>query len=88
MDINAIMADLAQYTRIMEEAAATVEGLKDQLKQYMQAHALETIAGAEHKCSWKTVQSSRVDTTALKKDFPDIVAAYTRMTESKRFTFN
>ena len=88
MDINVIMAELAQYTRIMEEAAATVEGLKDQLKQYMQAHELETITGLEHKCSWKTVQSSRVDTTALKKDHPDIAAAYTRMTETKRFTFN
>lgn len=88
MDVNAIMADLAQYTRIMEEAAATVEGLKDQLKQYMQTHEQETIVGSEHKCSWKTVQSSRVDTTALKKDHPDIAAAYTRITESKRFIFN
>ena len=88
MDINMIMGELAQYTRIMEEAAATVEGLKDQLKQYMQAHKLETITGSEHKCSWKTVQSSRVDTTALKKDYPDIAAAYTRTTEAKRFAFN
>ena len=30
MDINAIMAELAQYTRLQEEAAAMVEGLNDQ----------------------------------------------------------
>lgn len=37
MDINAIMAELAQYIRMQEEAAATVEHLKDQLKAQMQA---------------------------------------------------
>lgn len=35
MNINDIMRELAQYTRMAEEIAATVEGLKDQLKQYM-----------------------------------------------------
>lgn len=32
MNINDIMKELAQYTRLQEEAAAMVEGLKDQLK--------------------------------------------------------
>ena len=31
VDINAIMAELAQYTRMEEEIAATVEKLKDTL---------------------------------------------------------
>lgn len=33
MDINAIMAELAQYIRIQEEAAATVEALKKELPE-------------------------------------------------------
>lgn len=87
MNINEIMQELAQYTRLQEEAAAMVEALKDQLKQYMNENQLDTLTGAEHKATYKTVTSSRIDTAALKKGHPDIAAAYTKQTETKRFTF-
>ena len=87
MDINAIMAELAQYTRMAEEIAATVEGLRDILKKYMEENQLETLTGNEHKATYKTVTSSRIDTTALKRNAPDIAEKYTKTTESKRFTF-
>ena len=48
---------------------------------------LETLAGAEHKATYKTVTSSRLDTVALKKEYPDIATQYTKTTETKRFTF-
>ena len=44
MDINALMAELAQYIRLQEEAAATVEALKDQLKAQMTAAAVDAAA--------------------------------------------
>lgn len=87
MNINAIMAELAQYIRMQEEAAAMVETLKDQLKAQMQAAGVDTLAGAEHKATYKAVTSCRVDTTALKKDLPEIAARYTKTTEARRFTF-
>ena len=87
MDVNAIMADLAQYKRLQEDAAAMVESLTDTLKQYMADNRLETLTGAEHKATYKTVTSSRIDTTALKTALPDIAARYTKTTEIKRFTF-
>lgn len=87
MDINAIMAELAQYTRLQEEAAAMVEGLKDQLKNYMVENGLDSIAGNEHKASYKAVTSSRIDTATLKRDFPEIAAKYTKTTETRRFLF-
>ena len=87
MDVNAIMAELAQYTRMAEEIAATVDGLKDTLKKYMEENQLETLTGNEHKATYKTVTSSRIDTTALKRNAPDIAEKYTKTTETKRFTF-
>lgn len=87
MDINAIMAGLAQYIRMQEEAAAMVESLKDQIKTQMQAAGVDTLAGAEHKATYKAVTSSRVDTNALKRDLPDIAAQYTKTTTARRFTF-
>lgn len=86
-DINLIFSELAQYNRMAEEIAATVEGLKDEIKQYMIAAGVDTLTGLEHKASYKTVTSSRIDTSALKKALPEVAAEYTRTTESKRFTF-
>ena len=88
MDINAIMAELAQYKRLQDEAAAMVESLTDTLKQYMADNRLETLTGTEHKATYKTVTSSRLDTAALKTALPDIAARYTKTTETKRFTFS
>lgn len=87
VDINAIMAELAQYTRLAEEIAETVDGLKDKIKKYMEENQLETLTGNEHKATYKTVTSSRIDTAALKQALPDIAAQYTKTTVTKRFTF-
>lgn len=86
-DINTVFAELARYTRLQEETAAIIDGLKDEIKEYMNAAGLEVLTGNEHKASYKTVTAARVDTIALKKDMPDIAAAYTRTTQSKRFVF-
>lgn len=87
MNLDTIMAELAQYIRMQEEAAAMVESLKDQLKERMTAAGVESLTGSEHKATYKTVTSSRVDTTALKKDLPEIAARYTKTTTARRFTF-
>lgn len=87
MNIDAIMAELAQYIRMQEEAAAMVESLKDQLKERMTAAGVESLAGSEHTATYKTVTSSRVDTAAIKRDMPEVAARYTKTTTTRRFTF-
>lgn len=86
-NIDIIMGELAQYTRLQEETAAIIDGLKDELKNIMQAQNTEVLQGTEHKASYKAVISSRIDTTALKKDAPEIAAKYTRTTKNRRFIF-
>ena len=87
MNIDNTMKELAEYIRLGEEINANIDALKDTLKAYMTEHNTDILAGNEHKATYKAVSSSRIDTTALKKDLPDIASAYTRTTESKRFTF-
>lgn len=87
VDINDIMKELAEYIRMQEEAASMVESLKDQLKERMTAAGVESLAGSEHKATYKAVTSSRMDTTALKRDLPEIAARYTKTTTARRFTF-
>lgn len=85
--IDSTMKKLAQYTRIMEEAAAVVDRLKDEIKKYMEDHDTDMLSGNEHKATYKAITINRIDTVALKKDMPDIAAQYTKTTETKRFTF-
>lgn len=87
MNIDSIMKELAEYIRMQEEAAAMVESLKDQLKERMTAAGVDSLAGSEHKATYKAVTSSRVDTAAIKRDMPEVAARYTKTTTTRRFTF-
>lgn len=87
MNIDSIMKELAEYIRMQEEAAAMVESLKDQLKERMTAAGVDSLAGSEHKATYKAATSSRVDAAALKKELPEVAARYTKTTTTRRFTF-
>lgn len=86
-NLNALMREIAEYFRMAEEIGATLDSLKDSLKKYMDENGRDSIAGNEHKASYKAVTSSRIDTTALKRDMPEIAAKYTKTTETRRFLF-
>ena len=88
MSIHETMKELAQYLRMQEEIAETVEGLKDTIKNYMKENGLETLSSDEHKATYKAVSSSRIDTTAFKKAFPSMAEQFTKTTTLTRFTFN
>lgn len=88
MNIKDIMKELAQYIRMQEEISQTIEGLKDQIKVYMKENGLETLASDEHKATYKAVSSSRIDTTALKRENPAIAEQYSKTIISNRFIFN
>lgn len=59
-NLNSIMREIAEYTRMAEEITAVLDGLKDTLKKYMGENGLDHIAGAEHKASYKPVTSCRL----------------------------
>lgn len=86
-NLDSLMREIAEYTRMAEEVAATLDSLKDILKKHMEENGLDSIAGSEHKASYKAVTSSRIDTTALKRDMPEIAAKYTKTTNARRFLF-
>lgn len=85
--LNSLMREIAEYTRIAEEVAATLDGLKGTLKRYMEERGLDSVAGTEHRATYKSVVSSRLDTAALKQDMPEVAAKYMRKVETKRFSF-
>lgn len=86
-NLDSLMREIAEYTRMAEEIAATLDSLKDTLKKHMEENGLDSITGSEHKASYKAVTCSRIDTTALKRDMPEIAAKYTKTTNTRRFLF-
>ena len=75
--------ELRQLQALIEEAQEEAETIKDEIKSHMGDH--ETAFAGEYKITWKAVTSSRIDTAAMKKAFPDIVQAFTKETTSRRF---
>lgn len=71
-NLDEIMKELAEYTRMAEEIAATVDSLKDVLKKHMEQVGIDTLTGREHKATYKAVISSSIDTAALKKEHPTL----------------
>ncbi len=85
--LDEVMRELAEYTRIAEEVATTLDSLKGTLKRYMEERGLDSVVGTEHRATYKSVISSRIDTAALKKDLPEVAAKYMHKIETKRFIF-
>lgn len=75
--------DLRQLQALIDEAQAEAEEIKDAIKAAM--GETETLSVGEYKVTWKTVKSSRLDTTALKKALPEVAERFTRETTTRRF---
>ena len=84
--LESTIHEILDLKRMREELDATITALEDSVKAVMGDEELLT-AGA-YKVSWKTFTSSRVDTTALKKELPDIAAQFTKQTTARRFSIN
>lgn len=76
--------ELRELQRLIEEAQAEAETIKDAIKAHMGDS--ETAYAGEYKITWKPVTTARIDTTALKKAMPEIAQAFTRQTTARRFT--
>lgn len=77
--------ELKQLKLMHDELAAEIKTLEDAIKAHMDEQMLDTIITTDVKITWKTVTSSRIDTTALKKALPDVAAVFTKESVTRRF---
>lgn len=75
--------ELREMQKMAEEAAAIAEALKDEIKAIMGDS--EELCAGEYKVTWKAVKSSRFDTAAFRKAMPELAAAFTRESSTRRF---
>lgn len=77
------LKELRQIMALIEEAQAEAETIKDEIKATMGDQ--EELQAGEYKVTWKPVTSSRLDTAKLKKALPDVAAAFTITSTTRRF---
>jgi predicted phage-related endonuclease len=86
LEMDGKIKELRELRRMAEELNAEIETIQDAIKAEMTAQGVDTLTGSDWKCSWKVVVSNRLDSTALKKELPDIAARFMKETTSRRFT--
>lgn len=77
---------LQEWERLMEEAKAEAEAIRDEIKQEMLNRNTEELEAGAFIVRWTSVLSQRFDTTAFKKVMPEVYKAYTKQVTSRRFS--
>ena len=78
--------ELLELKRMREELDAEITAAEEEIKQAMGTE--ETLLAGAFKVTWKTITSSRLDSTALKKALPEIAARFMKQTTTRRFSIN
>lgn len=85
-ELSAKVNELRELRRMADEIAAEIETIQDAIKAHMTAVNVDTLAGSDYKITWKEITSARFDTTAFKRENPELSARYTKTATTRRFT--
>lgn len=70
------LTELADLRKMAEDLNAEIEAIQEEVKAHMTAEDTDTLTAGQFKVTWKEVTSTRIDTTALRKDLPEIWQEY------------
>lgn len=86
IDLLGKIRSLKELEALISEAQAELDSIKDELKAEMTNRNTEELDVDVFKIRYKTVKSSRFDTTAFKSTHKELYEQYVKQTESRRFT--
>lgn len=87
-ELDSKVSTLREILSQIDTLQAEAEAIKDAIKAEMVNRGEETLTGNGWKANWKVIESSRLDTAALKKALPDVAARFTIATRTSRFCVN
>ena len=79
---------LNRYEAMVEEMKAQADTIRNEIKAEMETRELEEMIAGQYIIRYTAVLSNRFDTTAFKKEMPEIYTAYTKQVSSRRFTIS
>ena len=77
-----------EWERVIEEAKAEGEAIKDSIKAEMADRDLDELEAGSYIVRYKTVATSRFDSTAFKKTYEDLYKAFLKQSTSRRFSIS
>ena len=80
--------ELNEWEALMEEAKTEAETIRDALKAEMLERETEELIAGSYIIRYKTVSTSRFDSTAFKKHYTDLYKAFLKQSTSHRFTIS
>lgn len=84
-EIISKLNELADLRKMADDLNAEIEAIQDEIKAHMAEAETDTITAGPYKVSWKAITSTRIDTTALRKDLPEIWQEYGKTSTTRRF---
>ena len=84
-ELTTIARDLKELRLMAEQLDAEIATLEAAIKAHMEEHDLDTLVTTDVKITWKAITSTRIYTIALKKEFLEVAAMYTKQSTSRRF---
>ena len=78
--------ELNEWEKLMEEAKAEAEALRDSIKAEMLAQETEELQAGAYIIRWTSVLSNRFDTTSFKKVHNELYKEFTKQVSSRRFS--
>ena len=85
IEMDGKIKELRVLRRMAEELQAEIDSLQDTIKAEMTARNVDTLAGTDWRVTWKNVVSNRLDSSALKKELPEIAARFMKQNTVRRF---
>ena len=81
--VTEYLAVKAQINQLHKAA----EDLEKKIKTFMAHKGIDEMTAGDHAVTYKTVETARLDTAAMKKDFdPDVLDEYMVRSTTKRFS--
>ena len=79
---------LNEWEAIIADAQAEADALRDSIKAEMADRDLDELEAGSYIVRYKTVATSRFDSTAFKKTYEDLYKAFLKQTTSRRFSIS
>ena len=79
---------LMEWERLMEDARAEAEALRDSIKAEMLDRGTEELTAGAYIVRWTSILSNRFDSTAFKREHSDLYKTFTKQIASRRFTIS
>ena len=87
-DLDNKVKELRELRNLEAELKAEITGIEDEIKSEMLARQVEVLEGKTCKITWKTITTTRFDSTSFKVTHADLFAQYSKATTSRRFVIS